>query len=538
MKFSKNNKTRDDTSVKSGINIDTVKRKRKWVRLAISGVVLFSTGLAVTSETVMASANSAIVTIRKSSGGTDFKQKDDFLSQKEVKTESEAAYGRITAKWTDNTVEDVETEIKRQKEIGLPIYVIQWGDTLSVLAKVLDVSIESLAKANALENDDLILTGDVLQGVFSKDVVSTVSPTKLDTKEEINMTIVQDEVVEKEVAENRKITPVDVDKDPDPNPDLKELPEGMIVEDEKNAKDNTSGDNKELDKPVVLDDRPTIIPFEPIDNSIGNDVDKDIIVEQDETSITYEAVTTIKKGTVYVADDTLATDEMSVVSEGKDGSVKQTRKYGAYSDGVINHDNLGEEKRIEAEPEVIHYGPTINLPVDKAAVEVITRRNLKEISVIGAINSNVFSYFIQSDLSERLIAEGYQLELTGDVIVVLGNPEDINADVSEDLQLLFAYNSADQPLKYKKIDSTNKSDAAVVVLEAVAKLNAIFKTSQLKNISVEAKGIESNSIIMTLIDWSLTNSDKTNINDINTDYQTFMKNIESAVAQHMADLEK
>ncbi len=78
----------------------------------------------------------------------------------------------------------------------------------------------------------------------------------------------------------------------------------------------------------------------------------------------------------------------------------------------------------------------------------------------------------------------------------------------------------------------------MVVLEAVAKLNAIFKTSQLKNISVEAKGIESNSIIMTLIDWSLTNSDKTNINDINTDYQTFMKNIESAVAQHMADLEK
>lgn len=594
MKLSKNQDkkpTNHQRPSKSGKDPKSTLARRKWLPAAIAGVTLIGAGFAFTSEPVLAAVNSAVVTARMANGHTEFEQKEAVLENKSIQTESDKAFGGISAKWTDNSVDDVKAEIARQKEAGLPVYVIQWGDTLSVLAKALDKSVDDLAKTNNLENDDLILTGDVLLGVLSTSVVPSNETADVDKQEDAPVdvdkkaetpnnkdenvdapsvakdededaatTVVPNEDVEAPIVEVPKdeptilpidpmdddavvpadeptvpITPVDVDKEPEANPDPADLPDDMIVE--KPLGDNPDGINDPLDKPAVVDDKPTVIPVEPVDDSVGDDVDKDIIVEQDVTSITYDAMTTIKRGIKYVSDDSLKPDETKVVSEGKDGLITQSHLYGAYSDGEIVHDLVGDEKRIEPEDQVIHFGPTEKEYDNQDPVEINSGRKLTELDVVGAVQSNVFSYFVESDLRERLTASGYSLESDGESLVVLTNPDDINADPSEDLQLKFAYNGTDKPLDYKLVDQSNTSKQAKQVLSAVEKLNKLFDASQSKHINAEAKGIELNAIVLTLVEWSFMDQDKSTMNDINTEYQTFMKNMELLVAERMTQLE-
>lgn len=63
-----------------------------------------------------------------------------------------------TVAWTARTVEEVKSEIVTDK-IGVQTYTVQWGDTLSVIAKAMNVSLDSLLHVNEIENAHLIFAG-------------------------------------------------------------------------------------------------------------------------------------------------------------------------------------------------------------------------------------------------------------------------------------------------------------------------------------------------------------------------------------------
>src|SRR5690606_31797716 len=102
-----------------------------WVSVLCIGTIVLGLGFSLTNDTVMASVNSAAVTVMKTVNSTDFDEKDTYMADETIASESSKALGAITAKWSDNDVETIRAEIERQREAGLSVYVIQWGDTLS-----------------------------------------------------------------------------------------------------------------------------------------------------------------------------------------------------------------------------------------------------------------------------------------------------------------------------------------------------------------------------------------------------------------------
>lgn len=79
------------------------------------------------------------------------------------------------AEYRTNTVEEVKKEIKRQKDEGLYVYVVQWGDELDVLAEATDQKVEDLAKFNRLNPEDDLTVGSVLLGVIHPEHRTTLN---------------------------------------------------------------------------------------------------------------------------------------------------------------------------------------------------------------------------------------------------------------------------------------------------------------------------------------------------------------------------
>lgn len=79
--------------------------------------------------------------------------------------------------WIPRTVEDVKSNLK-QRVSGISEYKMKWGDTLSVLATVTNISVEQLAKVNNIENIGLIQTGSFMYFDENKAILTIANNDK------------------------------------------------------------------------------------------------------------------------------------------------------------------------------------------------------------------------------------------------------------------------------------------------------------------------------------------------------------------------
>ena len=141
------------------------KSKGKWIVALLVSTTIGS--VALSAEPVQAELNESATQVMRSVSSADFEGKEEVLSEEPVQNESNTALNEISDNWERNSVEKVQEEIERQREQGLNTYVVQWGDSLSVLAEAVGKSVSDISQTNNIENDDLILTGDVINNVLN-----------------------------------------------------------------------------------------------------------------------------------------------------------------------------------------------------------------------------------------------------------------------------------------------------------------------------------------------------------------------------------
>lgn len=150
--------------------------------------------------------------------------------QNKLEMEKKAAQAHVTPEWKARTLDEVKAEIKRQKELGLDVYVIQWGDTLGTIATATNQNVDELAKLNNLENKHLIITGSTLKGVLNKEVVAetpklvaqyneastnniqTVAPSNPTSQEKVDLSVSKDKFKTLVEIENSKLPQAEKEK--------------------------------------------------------------------------------------------------------------------------------------------------------------------------------------------------------------------------------------------------------------------------------------------------------------------------------------
>ena len=124
------------------------------------------------------------------------------------------AVNNVEAKenWEQRSVEDVKSEVQNLNDEF--VYTIQYGDTLGVIAKAIDVEVDKLVEVNSIQNADLIIAGDELRISGNKETITVETETgdvsSYDISEEVvevepvSVETTQEEVVEEVVYEQPK----------------------------------------------------------------------------------------------------------------------------------------------------------------------------------------------------------------------------------------------------------------------------------------------------------------------------------------------
>ena len=98
--------------------------------------------------------------------------------------------------WVARTTQEVKDEIVHNEE-GVQEYTVKYGDTLSVIAEAMDVSLDALIRLNDIQNANLIYAGTMIK--FSEDKQEVVVKTE---EEEHTYKVAENtEVVEVKVVE-------------------------------------------------------------------------------------------------------------------------------------------------------------------------------------------------------------------------------------------------------------------------------------------------------------------------------------------------
>ena len=121
------------------------------------------------------------------------------------------AVNNVEAKenWEQRSVEDVKSEVQNLNDEF--VYTIQYGDTLGVIAKAIDVDLDKLVEVNSIQNADLIIAGDELRISENKETITVETETgdvsSYDISEEVvevepvSVEATQEEVAVEEVVE-------------------------------------------------------------------------------------------------------------------------------------------------------------------------------------------------------------------------------------------------------------------------------------------------------------------------------------------------
>ncbi|MBD3949423.1 LysM peptidoglycan-binding domain-containing protein [Tuanshanicoccus lijuaniae] len=78
--------------------------------------------------------------------------------------------------WKMRTVDDIKQEIQKQKDLKLVEYVVQSGDTLGVIAKTVNTTVDELATLNNIKDIHTLKVGQKLKGVLDKEL-ATINAT-------------------------------------------------------------------------------------------------------------------------------------------------------------------------------------------------------------------------------------------------------------------------------------------------------------------------------------------------------------------------
>ena len=142
------------------------------------------------------------------------------------------AVNNVEAKenWEQRSVEDVKSEVQNLNDEF--VYTIQYGDTLGVIAKAIDVEVDKLVEVNSIQNADLIIAGDELRISENKETITVETETgdvnSYDISEEVveiepvAVETTQEEVVVEEVVEQPKAEEIPIASTGDAEAEAKE----------------------------------------------------------------------------------------------------------------------------------------------------------------------------------------------------------------------------------------------------------------------------------------------------------------------------
>ncbi|MCW6680490.1 LysM peptidoglycan-binding domain-containing protein [Aerococcaceae bacterium NML130460] len=131
----------------------------KWIAALASALLI---GLQLPLDEVSATEQESIVGRNAKEDLSSFEGKVKYLQHPVVEREIAKAKEQMMKDWQLRSVEAIRQEMQRQKELKLPAYVIQWGDTLENIALAMKCPEADLLKHNRLKKDSVIATGDIL----------------------------------------------------------------------------------------------------------------------------------------------------------------------------------------------------------------------------------------------------------------------------------------------------------------------------------------------------------------------------------------
>lgn len=270
--LSLNNKNKSESTGRKILH----KVKGQWVAALV--VVGTLGGVLLSNDTVQANVNSVATQVMQNIASSDYESKTELLNDEKIIDESSQALANITDTWEKNTVDEVRAEIIRQREAGLDAYVVQWGDTLSVLAEATNKSVKDLATANNIGNWHLILTGDILQNVL------TDSPVIDNQSENVASEQTEEAAIEASAGDDSSVVETST-KNATNTKTVVNNPEETVSESEKDSSDanieqevieteesvtvpNEESTVEEIDEPT---ETPAVIPSEEIDEEISEE---------------------------------------------------------------------------------------------------------------------------------------------------------------------------------------------------------------------------------------------------------------------------
>lgn len=318
------------------------KIKGKWAAVIVAGGVLVGGGAVYANEGAMAQVNTAVVSVMSRVNSSQFNNKTTYLNNEAIQRESSQSMNRITGRWGANSVEQVRAEIERQRAAGLDVYVIQWGDTLSVLAQATGKTVDQIAAENNLGNIHLIFTGDILTGIL-KD-----APASQGRGSKQNISDLGLKPREKTAEQSKK-----------PANQSNKQQAAQPAKD-KQASVETKPDSKPTaetpDQPTETEQPAPVLPTPSIPSP------SDIVEQLTEPEVkTYQVTEDVKHGVEYKEDPSLQPGEKKVVQEGKDGQRVSYYTVTTYPDGREEKSEsvVSEEESVAAVTQMVHIGPAI-----------------------------------------------------------------------------------------------------------------------------------------------------------------------------------
>lgn len=326
------------------------KIKGKWAAVIVAGGVLVGGGAVYANEGAMAQVNTAVVSVMSRVNSSQFNNKTTYLNNEAIQRESSQSMNRITGRWGANSVEQVRAEIERQRAVGLDVYVIQWGDTLSVLAQATGKTVDQIAAENNLGNIHLIFTGDILTGIL-KD-----APASQGQGNKQNISDLGLKPQEKTAEQSKK--PANQSNKQQTAQSAKEQPAQPAKD--KQASVETKPDSKPTAEtpaqPTETEQPAPVLPTPSIPSP------SDIVEQLTEPEVkTYQVTEDVKHGVEYKEDPSLQPGEKKVVQEGKDGKRVSYYTITTYPDGREEKSEsvVSEEESVAAVTQIVHIGPAI-----------------------------------------------------------------------------------------------------------------------------------------------------------------------------------
>jgi len=367
------------------------KVKGKWVAaMVVAGTV---GGILLVNDTVQATVNTAATQVMQSVASANFSAKSDLLEDDQIQSESLQALGAIEGAWEKNTVDEVRAEIARQREAGLDAYVVQWGDTLSVLAEATGKSVEELATSNQIGNWHLILTGDILQNILS-DVAPVAAATPAsESAAESESTVVEETVSEtsESVEESESIVEESSESVEDPESIVEESSESVeepesIVEESSESIVEESSESVEEPESIVEESSESVEEPE----SVVEESESQVIEEIDESQSVVES-----------SSEELAEEASSESAESSSAVVENITKQESIAHEVIYQDNdqlaQGENKVIQngvdGLKEVVYDGTT-----NEVIKETVLEEPVNEIVEVGTMTSETVTETVQEEI--------------------------------------------------------------------------------------------------------------------------------------------